>query len=38
MAMQAVRYFGMFGEDVSYISRGNKETSDDHNAQVDVLV
>jgi len=28
MATQAVRYFGMFGEDVSYISRKKDETSD----------
>ena len=35
MAQQAVRYFGMFGEDVSYISRQKKDTSDTHNADVD---
>jgi cell division protease FtsH len=33
-----VRYFGMFGEDVSYISRDNRNTSDEHNAQVDMEV
>ena len=35
MAQGAVRYFGMFGEDVSYISRDKRNTSDDHNADVD---
>jgi len=35
MASQAVRYFGMFGEDVSYISRNKDQTSDTHNATID---
>jgi len=35
MANQAVRYFGMFGEDVAYISREKKDTSDEYNAKVD---
>ena len=35
MAQSAVRYFGMFGEDVSYISRDKNNTSDEHNADVD---
>ena len=35
MAQGAVRYYGMFGEDVSYISRDKRNTSDDHNADVD---
>ena len=34
-ATQAVRYFGMFAEDTSYISRKKDETSDSHNAIVD---
>lgn len=38
MAQQAVRYFGMFGEDVSFISRDKNNTSDDHNGNVDMLV
>lgn len=35
LAMAAVRHFGMFGDDVSYISRGKDQTSDQHNAQID---
>jgi ATP-dependent metalloprotease len=38
MASQAVRYFGMFGEDVSYISRRKEDTSDTHNAAIDFEV
>lgn len=38
MAQQAVRYFGMFGEDVSYISRDKNNTSDTHNGDIDKLV
>ena len=37
MANRAVRYFGMFGEDVSYISRKKEDTSDHHNAEIDKL-
>lgn len=32
MAMEAVRKYGMFGEEVSYISRDKNQTSDSHNA------
>lgn len=35
MAEQACRYFGMFGEDVSFISREKDQTSDTHNATID---
>lgn len=35
MASSAVRHFGMFGEDVSYISRSKDQTSDQHNASID---
>jgi ATP-dependent metalloprotease len=38
MAQQAVRYFGMFGEDVSFISRDKNNTSDTHNGDIDMLV
>ena len=38
MAQQAVRYYGMFGEDVSYISRDKNNTSDTHNGDIDMLV
>ena len=38
MAERAVRYFGMFGDEVSYISRQKEETSDTHNGNVDMLV
>ena len=37
-ARQAVRYFGMYGDDVSYISRAKEDTSDEHNGQIDVAV
>lgn len=30
-AQRAVRYFGMFGDDVSFISRDNDNTSDELN-------
>lgn len=35
MATQAVRYYGMFGDAVSFISKDKKNTSDAHNADVD---
>lgn len=35
MATQAVRYYGMFGDNVGYISRSKSDTSDTHNAVVD---
>ena len=35
MATQAVRYYGMFGDAVSYISMDKNNTSDAHNADVD---
>jgi ATP-dependent metalloprotease len=38
MAQQAVRYFGMFGDEVSYISRDKNNTSDTHNGDIDMLV
>lgn len=38
LASQAVRYFGMYGDDVSFISRDKNDTSDEHNGQIDVAV
>lgn len=38
LASQAVRYFGMYGDDVSFISRPKDQTSDEHNGQIDVAV
>lgn len=38
LASQAVRYFGMFGDEVSFISREKKKTSDEHNGQIDIAV
>ena len=35
MATRAVRYYGMFGEEVSYISKEKDKTSDKHNAEID---
>jgi len=38
MASRAVRYFGMFGDTVSYISKNKDETSDKHNGEIDVKI
>lgn len=38
MASRAVRYFGMFGDSVSYISKNKDETSDKHNGEVDIKI
>ena len=38
MANGAVRHYGMFGDNVSFISKGKDETSDQHNGAVDVHV
>uniref|UniRef100_A0A7S3MVR4 AAA+ ATPase domain-containing protein n=1 Tax=Strombidium inclinatum TaxID=197538 RepID=A0A7S3MVR4_9SPIT len=38
IATQAVRHFGMFGQDASFISKDHKETSETHNAKVDETV
>lgn len=35
MAYQAVRRYGMFGEDAGYISIDSKEASSEHNAMID---
>lgn len=35
LAQGAVRYYGMFGDNVSYISKNKNETSDDYNSMVD---
>ena len=35
MAQGAVRYYGMFGPEVSFISKDKDQTSDTHNAIVD---
>ena len=35
MAQGAVRYYGMFGQEVSYISKDKDQTSDAYNAIVD---
>lgn len=37
-AQQAVRHYGMFGDEVSFISKKKEETSDNHNANIDLLV
>lgn len=38
LAVYAVRQSGMFGEDISFISSGSKDTSDAYNADVDRVV
>jgi hypothetical protein len=38
MAYNAVRSFGMFGEDAGYISQSQNDLSDQHNAMVDKKV
>jgi hypothetical protein len=35
MAYQAVRRYGMFGEEAGYISIDTKEASSEHNAMID---
>jgi ATP-dependent metalloprotease len=38
LASSAVRYYGMFGDEVSYISKNKTDTSDEHNYEVDKAV
>lgn len=38
LASQAVRYFGMYGDDVGFSARPKDQTSDAHNGQIDVAV
>ena len=38
LAYNAVRNFGMFGEEVSYISSSHEDTSEDYNARIDKKV
>lgn len=35
MAMGAVRHYGMFGDNVSFISRKKDDSSDQRNAEID---